>query len=65
LYIEAHAQGMLDLNCRPQRSGLAFFGNSGTRPNAAFTTIQHPSGRYTLEVRTAGLVEVEVLHEVD
>ena len=54
LYIEAHADGIQNMDIQPSRTGAVPFGHTGKRPEKGFvfTTLQDVYGQYKIVVAT-------------
>lgn len=61
LYLEAHADTILDLDTIPQRSGIDFTGHRGKRDGYAFTNIPNAHGSYKVVVVTQTKESVKLL----
>ena len=52
LIVEAFAPGIVDLDVRPQGTGVMMGGHAGKRAGLCFATVINPSGRYWLNIKT-------------
>lgn len=48
VYLEARSPSIIKFKVTPQRSGMSFFGHSGTREGLAFTNVTNAWGEYIL-----------------
>lgn len=63
LELEAWGPGIIEFNAQQQRPGMQMTGWTGVREDHAFTSVQSPSGRYRLNIRTKTATNVEIRYK--